>query len=247
MEYNILNNIRKNNIKGFLVFLLMGGFFDIMFFMCLYNMEMDSSWFMLIFSGFMGAVFSYVCIKSLIVVIDPYKSDIFKKYGTIEELEKILQEIENTIEYQDNQIIISQNYVADKKDYERILAYKDILRVHKLVHKTNFVVDGYSVVITDKYNEEVRYSYSVKEEEKVNELILMIGVKCDNAKLGYTKETAQYVEENKVKLPPTPYQTSNNEALNTQNVNYACPDCQNRIEIGDKYCKNCGCKMDWSE
>ena len=246
MKDNIIKNIRKNNIMAFFVFLLIGGFCDVMFFMYLYNMEMDGSWFMLIFFGFMGVVLSYVCVKSLLVVIDPYKSDIFKKYGTSEELEKILQEIENTIEYQDDKIIVAQNYVADKNDYERILAYKDILRVHKLVHKTNFVIDGYSVVITDKYNQEVRYSYSAKEEEKVNGLLVMIGSKCDNAKFGYTKEAEQYVKENKVELPPEPVQVSKNEVSNIKQVNYACPDCRNNIEVGDKFCKNCGCKIDWN-
>ena len=109
--------------------------------------------------------------KSFILVINPAKSNLFKKYGSVEELEKIMEEIENTIEYEDNQIIVSKDYVADKKDFEKILAYKDILRVHKLVHKTNFVVDRYDVVLTDKYNFELSYSYPVKDEKKVDNLI----------------------------------------------------------------------------
>lgn len=181
--------------------------------------------------------------KSFILVIDPSKSNIFKKYGSVEKLEQIMEEIENTIEYEDKQIIVSKNYVADKKDFEKILAYKDILRVHKLVHKTNFVIDRYDVVITDKYNYEMSYSYSVQDEKKVDSLILLIGSKCDNAKLGYTKEAKEHIEKNKEELPKDIVK----EDVKEKNIEeYACPDCNNKIENGDKFCKNCGCKIDWT-
>lgn len=186
---------------------------------------------------------SWLFYKSLILVINPKKSDIFKKYGSIEKLENIMKEIESTIEYEDNQIIISKNYVADKKDFEKILAYKDILRVHKLVHKTNFAVDRYDVVITDKYNFEISYSYPVKDEKKVDNLILLIGSKCDNAKLGYTKEAEEHIKNNKVELPDIQIQKKDKKITEEA---YACPDCKEKIEKGDKFCKNCGCKIDWS-
>lgn len=189
---------------------------------------------------------SWLFCKSLILVIDPKKSNIFKKYGSIEKLENIMKEIESTIEYEDNQIIISKNYVADKKDFEKILAYKDILRVHKLVHKTNFVVDRYDVVITDKYNFEISYSYPVKDEKKVDSLILLIGSKCDNAKLGYTKESKEHIEMNKEELPRNDSVEIKENIVEKSIESYACPDCKEKIEKGDKFCKNCGCKIDWS-
>lgn len=177
--------------------------------------------------------------KSFILVINPEKSNLLKKYGSVEKLEKIMEEIENTIEYEDNQIIVSKDYVADKKDFEKILAYKDILRVHKLVHKTNFVVDRYDVVLTDKYNFELSYSYPVKDEKKVDNLILLIGSKCNNAKLGYTKEAQKHIEKNKEDLLNYVLEEKSKEE-------YACPDCKSQIAEGDKFCKNCGCKIDWS-
>lgn len=187
--------------------------------------------------------------KCFILVIEPSKSNIFKKYGSIEVLEKIMEEIENTIEYEDKQIIVSKNYVADKKDFEKILAYKDILRVHKLVHKTNFVIDRYDVVITDKYNFEMSYSYPVQEEKKVDSLIWLIGSKCENAKLGYTKEAKEHIEKNKEELPQYDNikEEIKQEAFIEKSIEeYACPDCNNKIENGDKFCKNCGCKIDWT-
>lgn len=30
-------------------------------------------------------------------------------------------------------------------------------------------------------------------------------------------------------------------------ISYKCPDCENKIEYGDKFCKNCSCKLDWDD
>ena len=235
MRYDIYSNIRKNNLKTSILFFIFAAFslwMTIMF----YINDGSESWFLILFFGSIGCFMSWLFYKCFILVIDPSKSDIFKKYGTVEELEKIIEEIENTIEYEDKKIIIAENYVADKKDFEKILAYKDILRVHKLVHKTNFVIDRYDLVITDKYNFQTSYSYEVKEEHKVDELIILIGSKCSNAKLGYTREAESHIKKYKEDLP---------NAVSKNEEKYACPDCNEMISKNEKYCKNCGCKIDW--
>lgn len=241
MKHNILNNIRKNNLK-LSIFLFLLGIFPVWgFFYYLINDGLEA-WFPIVLFGIFGGNFIWLFSKCFLLVIDPSKSNIFRKYGSVERLEEIMDEIEQTIEYEDKQIIVSKNYVADKKDFEKILAYKDILRVHKLVHKTNFVVDSYSVVITDKYNFEISYAYPVKQEETVDKIIALVGSKCENAKLGYTKEAAEYVKDNIEDLPKV-NQIKNEQKEDTK---YACPDCKNIIAYGDKFCKNCGCKINWN-
>ena len=47
----------------------------------------------------------------------------------------IIEEINNTIEYKDDKLIIAKNYIADSNDYQRIIDCKDVLRVHKLVRE----------------------------------------------------------------------------------------------------------------
>lgn len=246
MKNNILNNIVKNNLKICIYTFIIGA---IPTYACIYYLLNSGfeKWFLVLLFGAMGSVMIFIFFKSIIVVIDPTKSDIFKKYGGIEEVEKIMNEIENTIEYEDNQIIVAKNYVADKKDFEKIIAYKDVLRVHKLVNKRNFVDVSYSVVITDKYNLNLNYTYPVKEEKKVNDLILLIGSKCNNAKIGYTKEVEEHIKKYKQKLPQNDIvkkETKENKEIKMEL--YACPDCNEKIEIGDKFCKNCGCKIDWT-
>ena len=199
MNQEILKNIRKNEIKGLILFLIFSIFPNIFLIYSLINEEKD--WFVIIILTILAIPIDWICIKCLIVAINPLKSNIFQKYGSYQNLEKIIEEINNTIEYEDDELIISKNYIADPNDYQRIIACKDILRVHKLVRKKNFAVISYSIVLTDKYNFELPFTYSKNDEEKVDKLLLLIGSKCNNAELGYTKATSQYVKENKEHLP----------------------------------------------
>lgn len=234
----VIRNVRKNNIISLLVILLFGLWPNLGFFYTLFgDIDKDDFWIYLIICGALALLMDWLFIKTIKVVINPLSSDIFKKYGGPENIAKILEEIEETKEYEDKQIIISKNYVSDKKDYEKLIAFDDILAVHKLVHKTNFAIDGYSVIITDKYGHEIKYSYSgsKKDEEKVDYLLLLIGSKSNNAELGYTKGTQEHVKNNRVELP------------NISKSVYTCPDCGDEIEFGDKYCKNCSCKLNWED
>lgn len=244
---DVIKNVRKNNLKSAILGTLFATIPNGILIMFFYGMITD---------GFDGEMFFIMLIVGLFtipmdiglyrtwkVAINPNSSDIFKKYGSPDKLNKILKEIEQTIEYEDKYLIISKNYISDKKDYEKIMACDDILGVHKLVHKTNFVVDYYQIVITDKYGQEASYTYKVKEEEKVNQLLMIIGKKCKNAELGYTQREQEHIKNNKVELP-------SNEILeedSPEDDEYECPDCGNIIYYGDKFCKECGCKMNWED
>ena len=233
MDYNILNNIRKNNLKTCIVAFLFG-ILPVCATVHFFLSSEDGTWFMVLIFGALSALMIWLFTTSLELVINPRNSNIFKKYGSLEKLESIMKEIEDTIEFEDRQMFVAKNYVADKKDFERIIAYNDILRVHKQVHKTNFVIDRYSVVITDKYNYTIAYSYPVGEEQKVDRLIFLIGSKCNNAKLGYTKEAEEHIKMNREELPKEIIHEEKEE----QKYMYACPDCNDKIEKGDKFCKN---------
>lgn len=236
----VISNVRKNEIKialgtsipaliftGILIGILSSG------------EDIGELIFPLLLVGVFAVLFDYILIKCIVVIIDPLKSDLFKKYGSPEEIAKILDEIDKTKEYEDKHLIISKNYISDKKDYSKIVACDDVLGVHKLVHKTNFVVDYFQIVITDKYGFEITYSYPVKEEEKCDKLLSVIAYKCKNAKAGYTKQEQEHIKANKQELPNIIKQKVEDE--------YICPDCNNKIIYGDKFCKECGCKLNWDE
>lgn len=236
MEEKIIRNVRYNNIKSLILFIILGLLPNFGFFYALVGEAGENTTLYLIIFGALAVLMDYLVIKILIVVINPLSSNVFKKYGSPKELAKILDEIESTKEYEDKRLIISKNYVMEKKDYESILAFDNVLAIHKEVHKTNGAIDGYSVIITDKYGFETKYSYgsSKKEQDKVDSLIMYIGSKCKNAEFGYTKQAQQHVRNNKVEL------------IDKTKENYACPDCNEPIAYNEKFCKNCGCKLDWN-
>lgn len=238
---DVIKNVRKNNLKTAIGGSLIAIIPNLVIIVQGYN---------LITEGFDGGLLFMICIVALFtipmdialyrtwkIVFNPYSSDIFKKYGSPDKLTNIIKEIEETIEYEDKFLRISENYISDVKDYEKIVACDDVLGIHKLVHKTNYVVDYYQIVLTDKYGQETTYTYKVKEEDKVNELILYIAKKCKNAEVGYTNKEQNHIKNNKVPLP------SDEE----DDDEYCCPDCGNDIQYGDKFCKECGCKMKWDE
>ena len=48
-------------------------------------------------------------------------------------------------------------------------------------------------------------------------------------------------QEPEIELPKEEILKSNDE----NNAEYLCPDCKEKIEFEDKFCKNCGCKINW--
>ena len=121
----------------------------------------------------------FLFIRSCILTIKPHKHTVFKKYGTVEKLTQILKEIEDNVEYEDKQIIISKNYIADKKNLGKIIEYKDIKDVYKEKRYYRGVHAAYWLTIKDIYYIETRYFYMIKDEDIVNQLVKMIKSKCN--------------------------------------------------------------------
>lgn len=246
MNNQVLDKIRKTNLKNFLGSLIPALLFNIPFVMVIY-FGIDEGFngsmiFIGLLFGFLSVFIDYSLYKTFMLIIHPEKSDLLKKYGDVNKISKILDEIEKTKEYEDKNLVISKNYISDKKDIEKIVKCSDVLGVHKLVHKTNYVIDYYKIIITDKYGQETSYRYGARDEELCNELLTLLGAKCNNAELGYHKDEWDHIKNNKVELP-----SDSNNTSNQSNYEYKCPECSESIEYGDKFCKNCACKLDWDE
>ena len=242
MNYDVLKKIKKSNLKQALFSLIYVLMFNIPLVIFVYLLITESIEISMIVAVFIFAIFAIIFdigfYKNIKLVIFPERSDIFKKYGDIENIQKILNEINKTKIYEDKQIIISENYIYDTNDLENLVKCSDVLGVHKLVHKTNFVVDCYKIIITDKYGHEISYNYKPSQEKLCNKIMYLIGTKCKNAKLGYTKEKQDYINKNKINLSPNNTDDS---------YDYKCPECNCNVDYGDKFCKNCLCKLDWSD
>lgn len=224
---DVIKKIRINAIKSAIGFFVIGLIPNIGFIIFLTDSD-PTFWFFLIWAGFMDWIF----IKYLIVAFNPTKDNVFKKYGSPKDVQKILDNLNKNKIYEDDNLIMSNNYITRKKDYSDLVCFKDILGVHKLQHKRNGFINYFGVVLTDKYGFEHSYNYEVNNEKQCDELLLLISSLCPNAELGYTKKQKQHIKENKEKLPNTCEGEKKAEL-------FACSNCGAICKEDDKFCENC--------
>ena len=201
----IIKNVRMNSLLDALKLLLPTAVL-LAFFLCMvygaffYDGFNGKALFLVVVSGLFTIVAVVAFIKKIILVFKPLRSDVFKKFGDLDKLTQICDELKHTKEYEDNSIVISKNYISHPERINMLIEIEGVLAVHKSVHKTNFFVDYYQVVITDNYGETFNFTYPEDEEEKCLYVLGLLAEKCKNAKFGYTQEAMDYVRNNKATL-----------------------------------------------
>lgn len=234
-----LKNIRKNNIKAAIFSFIPASLFTFMLIsmIVMYFYEYEADYLFLAFvCGFFAFFADKRFIDAIVLAINPMKDDVFKKYGTPENVSKIINEINQNKIYEDRNMIISKEYITDKENIAKLVACKDILGAHKVVHRTNFVIDWYGLEIIDKYRDSIGYTYGAKEENTVNQILGIIGSLCPNAEIGYTDKELKHINNNAEKLPKEIKQSM-----------FKCSECGAICYEGDKYCKNCNAIFDEDE
>lgn len=232
-ENDVVKNVRATAIKGFIVMLIVALVPNIGFFVYLTDPDDKSlAWLFLIFAG----LFDWLLIKTLITIINPLKDPVFRKYGSPKKIKEILNELNSNIVYEDENIIMSNKYITEKKDFSGLIAFEDVLGIHKLQHKKNGFTNYYGVILTDKYGYEHRYTYQVQNENKCDELIMITANLCPNAVVGYTKQQKQHIKENKVELNELPIDSDAEEK-----ETFTCDNCGAEVDEDAEQCPKCGC------
>lgn len=233
---NVLKNVRKNNIKLAVRLLLPVVLLAAVLFALINETFIESenveivNILIILFVGLFCFFIYKTFFKSVYLIIKPIKADIFRKYGSPQKIQKIVEEIEKTKIYEDRHLIISKKYISDKTDYSKILLCNDIIGVHKLVHSLNGRVDYYKIVLIDKYNDTITYQYNEKEENLVDQLLLAISSKCPNAEFGYDKKEWEHIKKNSIKLPKEI----------KKDEQYKCDNCGAIVSEDALECPNCG-------
>ena len=125
--------------------------------------------------------------RSAILAINPLKCSVFKKYGSLEQVHRLVQEIEQSKEFDDGNIIISQDYILDPKDVEGLFLCDEVIEVHKVLSAYRCVVDDYYIEITDKSGSSHRFNYKIGEEVRLDFAIDFLQIKCLCATFGPPK------------------------------------------------------------
>ena len=229
---DILNNVRKSyliaTIRPLILVLLMLPITFVGLYSCVYEGFNIGPLLIVLICGAIAIFSIWKLSKIVSIIIDPRKCSVFKKYGSEEQISSILWEISSTKEYADKYIVISRNYIYNPKYIATLVACVDALGVHKYIHKTNGIVDGICLVITDKYGTE--HYFDMVSEGKCDELIRYLMYKCPNAKFGYNNAEQAHIKQNTVPLQDVREKT------------WFCTDCGSEIKPGNKFCTKCGAK-----
>ena len=179
MEDKILNSIKKSRLKesvSILISMILTLLFIILLSVGLISSSVKGFYFVVaLVMLFVVTIVFFLLLRNYLnvikIAINPLKASVFKKYGDINSIIKIIDEINNTIEYEDNIIVIAKEYIYHKNDYSTILAKKDIKHIHKTLYRVNWMKRAYEVSIVDKYNDVFHYKYHYTKESTVDLII----------------------------------------------------------------------------
>ena len=196
---DIVSYIRKKALKEAAGGLAGCIFFGVGAYCCKDNQA--AFWFFLVFAIIAGIY----CLVELKPAINPTNNRVFLKYGGPEKIRSIVNEIETRKIYEDNYVVMSDEFIASKTDPENLVRFADVLRVCKYTHSTRYgssgsVMDSCGFSVADKWGDEHTFSYAVKDEELGDEVGKSIIKFCPNAMVGNNKESQEYILKNKVKL-----------------------------------------------
>lgn len=199
---DIIKNIKKNYFFNSLSFFWRFVVLGIIIAFAFYYLFIDADFTFAKYSFIEIALYSFIgiCIMGsfayfLKKFIKNFYYYIYPSKSIDNEIDSIFDEIFSSIEYQDNEVIISQKYMLSKKDYRLLVNLDDVLIVYIREHKTNFVTDSYGIVVVDNHNNSYFYP---NPKEAVNNILNILLYKCKNAKFGYTDENFKYAMQNTI-------------------------------------------------
>lgn len=200
----IISNIRKNNLKNTVKYFLLSLLLVIpliitIIFINKVGKDVTFQHWLLLIVFIVLLIFPlFKFFKYLCLAIKPENSKVFKKYGPPSNVEKIISNAKKNKIYEDYNFIISKDYIYDKGNYETLISCDNVLGAYKSVYTRSGVVLYYKIVITDKYYQSIIIKYS--HDADIDAILKIISKICPNAKVGYSKETKDYIKENRVKL-----------------------------------------------
>lgn len=110
----------------------------------------------------------------------------------------VVNNVKSNLLYSDKKISASFDYIISNKEIYNIVSTKDVLCMYQYVHRTNFVVDDVSLIIINKYGEEIKFKYDVKFKDKIADVIIKLYPLCPDSVLGYNSESMNYIAKNKI-------------------------------------------------
>ena len=208
MMNDVLKQIKSKNILRAILFFIVSIILLIIitFIICEVLIEEEK----IVAGSAFTIVFLFLLILSIIKFMKHYKlaknpesDNVFKKYGSSEDVTNIINEMTKNTIYKDNNIIISPDYICGTKDYEKLISCDNVLGAHIVVHKRNGAIIKYQLVLIDKYNQKAVFNYNGYDQNNytlLKKILLIIEKICPNAEIGYTLKEKENIKSNSKEL-----------------------------------------------
>ncbi len=122
---------------------------------------------------------------------DPYKNNALK---TNPDLLFMADELYAGITYQDDNLMMSDRVIANKKNPLQMAFYNEIFLVYVHTESYNFITTTKQLVLATARDEITIGIYGMKKD-KVNHIAETVASKCPYARFGYTQENLRYLDE----------------------------------------------------
>ena len=97
--------------------------------------------------------------------------------------------------FENDFVVISDKAIADKKNYRNIVALDDVLAIYEHITRTNGIVTAHTVQLCAIDGRDIQINVYARKRDTKDDLVLTISNYCPNAKVGYSLETREYVNE----------------------------------------------------
>ena len=114
-----------------------------------------------------------------------------KKYPNLLEL---ADSLDNPV-FENDFVVISNKSIVDKRNYRNIVALEDVLAIYEHITRTNGIVTAHTVQLCAIDGRDLQINVYARKRETKDDLVLTISNYCPNAKVGYSLETREYVNE----------------------------------------------------
>lgn len=193
IKKNIKASYRKKLLISFMYFFIVSFFgFSISY---IYWVEIQEINFFSIFVFIISGIFIFHYLRSLHLsfkrYINPKRYGILKIYPNIYD---IINEINNTVEYEDRKIVISTNYLISKEDYTNLISLSNLDRIHISV-KQNWgkslyrPIIGYYLFFLELDGTKKNIYYDIDQKQEMQDVISVLELKCPNITSGYNQES----------------------------------------------------------
>ncbi|MCI6266009.1 MAG: hypothetical protein MR598_04095 [Erysipelotrichaceae bacterium] len=162
---------------------------------------------------FLVGRFDFMLIRYIKIFLNPLENMVYKIYGSEERVNHFLTEIDETVDYIDDEVIVSKRFLLDRDNCSFMFYLEDIIVIYQMRARRGC---ANILVVKDKYGRVAKLKYSdfLYKQEVVEDLLKLLIERCPNAIVGFSGGDEENLNHQKVDV----------EFINRRNLRYLTED-----------------------